>query len=127
MPPIDRFELARHFAARARHRTSTRGGNDRKSSFSRDMSNTTASNGDRALSSSASSNDDSGGVSAAFALTLSVVSSVSLVIVNKHLISALGFREGARERGAAPRDAAPRRDARNDGGRPEIFPEVASG
>ena len=91
------------------------------------MSNTTASNGDRALSSSASSNDDSGGVSAAFALTLSVVSSVSLVIVNKHLISALGFREGARERRTAPRDAATRRDARNDGGRPEIFPEVASG
>lgn len=34
-------------------------------------------------------------VSAAFALTLSVVSSVSIVIVNKHLISILGFREGA--------------------------------
>ena len=33
-------------------------------------------------------------VSAAFALTLSVVSSVSIVIVNKHLISILGFREG---------------------------------
>ena len=39
--------------------------------------------------------DANGGVSAAFALTLSVVSSVSLVIVNKHLISILGFREGA--------------------------------
>ena len=38
-------------------------------------------------------------VSAAFALTLSVVSSVSIVIVNKHLISILGFREGGvRER-----------------------------
>jgi len=36
-----------------------------------------------------------GGVSAAFALTLSVVSSVALVIVNKHLISILGYREGA--------------------------------
>lgn len=91
------------------------------------MSNATASNGDRASSSSASSNDDSGGVSAAFALTLSVVSSVSLVIVNKHLISALGFREGARERRAAPRETTPRRDARNDGGRPEIFPESSSG
>ena len=39
--------------------------------------------------------DANDGVSAAFALTLSVVSSVSLVIVNKHLISILGFREGA--------------------------------
>jgi hypothetical protein len=45
-----------------------------------------------------------GGVSAAFALTLSVVSSVSLVIVNKHLISVLGFKEGA-SRARRARDA----------------------
>lgn len=39
--------------------------------------------------------DRSGGVSAVSALSLSVVSSVSLVIVNKRLISEYGFREGA--------------------------------
>ena len=54
--------------------------------------------------------DANGGVSAAFALTLSVVSSVSLVIVNKHLISILGFREGA--------SRATREGARGAGGRP---------
>ena len=76
------------------------------------MSTADASSGARASNSRASSNDDdSGGVSAAFALALSVVSSVSLVIVNKHLISALGFREGAR-RGRSWRRDATRRDAR---------------
>ena len=54
--------------------------------------------------------DANDGVSAAFALTLSVVSSVSLVIVNKHLISILGFREGA--------SRATREGAREAGGRP---------
>jgi hypothetical protein len=54
--------------------------------------------------------DANDGVSAAFALTLSVVSSVSLVIVNKHLISVLGFREGA--------SRATREGAREAGGRP---------
>ena len=87
-----------------------------------EMSTADASSGERASNSRASSNDDdSGGVSAAFALALSVVSSVSLVIVNKHLISALGFREGAR-RGAL---VATRRDAtRRASERPENFPGV---
>ena len=86
------------------------------------MSTADAWSGERASNSRASSNDDdSGGVSAAFALALSVVSSVSLVIVNKHLISALGFREGAR-RGAL---VATRRDAtRRASERPENFPGV---
>ena len=59
---------------------------------------TTSSSGDasgRATTSATSgAGNTSADVSAAFALTLSVVSSVSIVIVNKHLISILGFREG---------------------------------
>lgn len=58
----------------------------------------TSSSGDasgRATTSATSgAGNTSADVSAAFALTLSVVSSVSIVIVNKHLISILGFREG---------------------------------
>lgn len=48
------------------------------------------------LNKTSSSREENGerDVSAVFALTLSVVSSVSLVIVNKHLISILGFKEG---------------------------------
>ena len=59
---------------------------------------TSSSSGDasgRATTSATSgAGNTSADVSAAFALTLSVVSSVSIVIVNKHLISILGFREG---------------------------------
>ena len=114
------LELASHSNARARATgSSTRRANERSAL---EMSTADASSGARASNSRASSNDDdSGGVSAAFALALSVVSSVSLVIVNKHLISALGFREGAR-RGAL---VATRRDAtRRASGRPENFPGV---
>ena len=99
------LELASHSTSSARERIVDE---TRERSTALEMSTADASSGERASNSRASSNDDdSGGVSAAFALALSVVSSVSLVIVNKHLISALGFREGAR-RGAL---VATRRDA----------------
>ncbi len=86
------LELASHSDARARDQIV----DEACERSTVEMSTADASSGERASNSRASSNDDdSGGVSAAFALALSVVSSVSLVIVNKHLISALGFREGA--------------------------------
>ena len=111
--------MASHSNARARDRIVDE---TCERSTALEMSTADASSGERASNSRASSNDDdSGGVSAAFALALSVVSSVSLVIVNKHLISALGFREGAR-RGAL---VATRRDAtRRASERPENFPGV---
>ena len=92
--PARSTSSSRHIRTRARATgSSTRRANERSAL---EMSTADASSGERASNSRASSNDDdSGGVSAAFALALSVVSSVSLVIVNKHLISALGFREGA--------------------------------
>ena len=100
------LELASHSTSSARERIVDE---TRERSTALDMSTAEASSEGRGSNSRASStDDDSGGVSAAFALALSVVSSVSLVIVNKHLISALGFREGAR-RGAL---VATRRDAR---------------
>ena len=55
---------------------------------------TTSSSGDASGRATSGAGNTSADVSAAFALTLSVVSSVSIVIVNKHLISILGFREG---------------------------------
>ena len=87
------LELASHSTSSARERIVDE---TRERSTALDMSTAEASSEGRGSNSRASStDDDSGGVSAAFALALSVVSSVSLVIVNKHLISALGFREGA--------------------------------
>ena len=110
------LELASHSTSSARERIVDE---TRERSTALDMSTAEASSEGRGSNSRASStDDDSGGVSAAFALALSVVSSVSLVIVNKHLISALGFREGAR-RGAL---VATRRDATRE--RPENFPGV---
>ena len=53
-----------------------------------------AADASKRAASATAAEDTNAGVSAAFALTLSVFSSVSLVIVNKHLISILGFREG---------------------------------
>ena len=113
------LELASHSTSSARERIVDE---TRERSTALDMSTAGASSEGRGSNSRASStDDDSGGVSAAFALALSVVSSVSLVIVNKHLISALGFREGAR-RGAL---VATRRDAtRRASERPENFPGV---
>jgi hypothetical protein len=65
---------------------------------SNDASGRATSDATSAATPMSSSGTSTGGgatdVSAAFALTLSVVSSVSIVIVNKHLISILGFREG---------------------------------
>ena len=113
------LELASHSTSSARERIVDE---TRERSTALDMSTAEASSEGRGSNSRASStDDDSGGVSAAFALALSVVSSVSLVIVNKHLISALGFREGAR-RGRARRRDATRRDATRE--RPENFPGV---
>ena len=113
------LELASHSTSSARERIVDE---TRERSTALDMSTAEASSEGRGSNSRASStDDDSGGVSAAFALALSVVSSVSLVIVNKHLISALGFREGAR-RGRSRRRDATRRDATRE--RPENFPGV---
>lgn len=70
------------------------GGETRTTATTATSSSSGDASGRATTSATSGAGNTSADVSAAFALTLSVVSSVSIVIVNKHLISILGFREG---------------------------------
>ena len=70
------------------------GGETRTTTTTTASSSSGDASGRATTSATSGAGNTSADVSAAFALTLSVVSSVSIVIVNKHLISILGFREG---------------------------------